>query len=112
MLSFEACRRFGQPSTLDQPARSLRDEEQQHQEQQRRTGRDGELEAPQRGTGDQLRNHEIADVGGQNADHDVDLKQPDQRPAPLGGRGLGDVHRCEHRRASDRHADQEPEHHK
>src|SRR3546814_19516180 len=50
-----------------------------------------------------------SDLGDKDADHDVELEQPDQKPAPLCRADLGDIDRRQHRRSADREPAEETE---
>ncbi|MPM87559.1 hypothetical protein SDC9_134659 [bioreactor metagenome] len=94
-----------------QPARSLGNGEQQQDEDRRRRGHHAEHPAPSGLFGDDLADDEVAQVGEQDAEHDIELDEADQAAA-LGRRGdLSGVDRCTHARHADADTAEEPEEH-
>ena len=72
---------------------------------------DAELPAPLRVAESHGADHVIREIRQQDAEHDIELEQPDQPAAPLRRRDLRDVHRPQHRRAADPQAADEARKH-
>ena len=93
----------------NQPARTARDSEEQRQKNQCRQRRDSQLPAPLRCTyidrGDPI----VRRIRQQDADDDIDLKQPHQAAPNFRRRHLRDVDRTQHRRATDTKPTQDAE---
>lgn len=81
----------------------------QDEEEGGREDSDAELETPLDGSGVERGDDGIGEVGEENADDDVDLKEADEASAPFGGGELGDVDRAEDRGAADAEASEEAE---
>src|SRR6266478_1580160 len=88
----------------NQPARALRDAKQHYQKQHSRQGGDSELPAPFHCAETLARDYEIRQIGEQDANDDVDLKHADQAAADSCWGQFRDVHRTQHRRASNAQA--------
>ena len=102
---------LGFASVGHQPARSLGNGEQQQDEDRRGCGHHAEHPAPSGLFGDDLADDEVAQVGEQDAEHDIELDEADQA-ATLGRRGdLSGVDRRAHARHADADTAEEPEEH-
>ena len=95
----------------DQPARTLRDTEQGHEEQHGGQRCDAEFPAPLLGAEAERADEVVGEIRDQDAGDDIELEESDQPSAFRGGRDFGDVHRADHRRSADREsADQAEDH--
>ena len=78
-----------------QPAGAMRHGEQHDEEEDRRQYSDAELPAPHGDRVHEMTDDRVGKIGKQDADDDVDLKQPNEPSAPFGRRKLGDVYRAQ-----------------
>ncbi len=86
---------------LQQPARALRDPKQQYAKHERRHRRRRQFPAPTLRPGQQAADDEVAAVGGEDSEHDIELKQADQSAAAPGGGDLGNIDGGQDRGATD-----------
>jgi hypothetical protein len=75
----------------------VRNHQQQAEKYDRGQRRHRELVSPRDGSRGETRDAEVAAIGEQYADHDVELEQTDERTAPMCRRDFRKVHRSEHR---------------
>ena len=108
-VTLENLRCLGRASLLRQPTGALGNPQRHEQEKQRRQRQDAELPAPLQSAGSQQADQVIRDIGQEDAERDVELKERHQA-SPLFGRGdLGDIHGPDHGGAADGQSAEETE---
>ena len=86
---------------LNQPARAARDEEKHEKKSRGGNGGHAELPAPFRAAKAKQADDVVGEVGEENSEDHVELKETDEAAAPLGGRDFRNVHGAEDGRAAD-----------
>jgi hypothetical protein len=94
--------RFGFTTAGREPARAVGDREHHDQEKKGRQRGHAELHVPVERTQIHAGDDRVAEIGDEDAEHDVELERTDHHAALFGRRDLGDVDGGEHRRRADR----------